>query len=44
MNLFVWNDRRWQLIEENDDYDKENYIVIRKLFVRWLKNVSIISL
>ncbi|XP_055304260.1 uncharacterized protein LOC129569451 [Sitodiplosis mosellana] len=38
MNLFVWNDRRWQLVNVNSDYDKENYLVIRKLFVRWLKN------
>lgn len=40
MHLFIWNDRRWQLIDQKSEYDKENYVVIRKLFVRWLKSVS----
>lgn len=40
MSLFVWNDRRWQYIDENAEYDKDSYAVVRKLFIRWMKNVS----
>lgn len=41
MRLFIWNDRRWDLIDEKSEYDKVNYAVVRKLFVRWLKSVGI---
>lgn len=40
MRLFIWNDRRWDIVDENADYDKLNYAVVRKLFIKWLKSVS----
>lgn len=40
MRLFIWNDRRWDIVDEKADYDKLNYAVVRKLFIRWLKSVS----
>lgn len=39
-SLFIWNDRRWDIVDEHADYDKLNYAVVRKLFIRWLKSVS----
>ncbi|XP_055304261.1 uncharacterized protein LOC129569452 [Sitodiplosis mosellana] len=36
MKLFLWNDRNWKLVEENMDYDTEDYVVAKKLIVRWL--------
>lgn len=40
MRVFIWNDRRWDIVDEKSDYDKFNYAVVRKLFIRWLKSVS----
>ncbi|XP_055304271.1 uncharacterized protein LOC129569460 [Sitodiplosis mosellana] len=37
MKLFIWNDYEWRLIEASDDYDKENFYIVRKLFVQWPK-------
>lgn len=39
-SLFIWNDRKWKLIEHDAEYDDTNYFVIRKLFVRWQHFVS----
>ncbi|XP_031618972.1 uncharacterized protein LOC116338061 [Contarinia nasturtii] len=33
--LFIWNDRKWRLINAEDEYDKVNFFIIKILFVRW---------
>lgn len=31
--LMIWNDRNWDLIDENAEYN-EDFVIVRKLFVR----------
>ncbi|XP_031618988.1 uncharacterized protein LOC116338072 [Contarinia nasturtii] len=35
MKLFLWNDRNWKIVDENTDYDTEDYVIARNIFVRW---------
>lgn len=44
MKLFLWNDHNWKLVDENMDDDSEDYVVAKKLIVRWLINVSNVKL
>lgn len=41
MNLFIWNDYEWKLIEKSDEYDKNKFFIVRKLFVQWPIKVSV---
>lgn len=31
---FIWDDRDWKLIGDDEDYDKHRFVVVRKLFVQ----------
>lgn len=35
MKLFIWNDKKWDLIEANAKYESD-FVVVRKLFVQLL--------
>lgn len=37
--LMIWDDRNWDLIEENAEYNGD-FVIVRKLFVRVAVNVS----
>lgn len=41
MDLFIWNDYEWKLIEKSDEYDKNFFFIVRKLFVQWPIKVSV---
>lgn len=41
MSLFIWNDRDWKLVDVRTKFDKDVYVVVRKLFVQWVKEVSL---
>lgn len=40
MELFIWNDYRWKLVDQLEGSDKEEFVIVRKLFVQWKKKVS----
>lgn len=37
--LMIWDDRNWDLIDENAEYNGD-FVIVRKLFVRVAVNVS----
>lgn len=39
MSVFIWNDRDWDFLAKNSEYDKSTYVVVRKLFVQWIEKV-----
>lgn len=40
MKLFIWNDKKFDFIEETVQFPVEDYAVVRKLFIRLLVDVS----
>lgn len=41
MKLFIWDDYNWKLIEPTEEYNKNEYFIVRKLFVQWPKEVCV---
>ncbi|XP_031618987.1 uncharacterized protein LOC116338069 [Contarinia nasturtii] len=38
MSLFVWNDKSWMFVENPLEYDMRNFVIVRKLFIKWKKS------
>lgn len=30
---FIWDDYRWDFVDDEDEYDKKRFVVARKLFI-----------
>lgn len=40
---FIWDDYEWKILEDDEEYDKDRFVIVRKLFVR-RKSSSEVSL
>lgn len=40
MGFFIWNDKSWDYVEDNVEYSPQNFVIARKLFVKWWIKVS----
>lgn len=39
---FIWDDNKWLMLDEEDEYDKTRFVIVRKLFVT-PKNFDVID-
>lgn len=40
MGLFMFDDKSWKYEENNIEYGTQNFVIARKLFIKWLIQVS----
>lgn len=38
---FIWNDDQMQFLENSVDFDKSQYVIVRKLFVQFKEHVKV---